>query len=378
MTDLAPMQVFRDIAVAPVSAASRHIAHGGPIWPDFDQQIAARHCRDTRPADACPATPATMQTLDEPAVWGGFLDRQFGHLIIEQMTRLPQSLRDRPDDLYLFTLPVGQTEAGVPGWVWQALKWYGLRRDRVRLVDKALSVGELRVAAQGEMMGKQVTEAAYLDLLDANMAQRALVAQPAAVVFVTRAGLVAGGQGGHAGEAYLAQVLTRAGVRVIDPARHAIAEQLAVYAGARVLVFSEGSALHGRMLLGRLAQDIHVLRRRPHRDIGAEQLAPRCRELRYHATAGRRLGARMPGGGDRWDLMPAFYDLEVVFDLFGGLGHDLRMPWDDADYRDAVQRDLHGWLETCRTSKDQLLTNLKLIADAGYVVEAPRPPAALP
>ena len=372
------MQVFQDIAVVPVTKVSRHIALGGPVWPDFDRQVAARHCRDGLAVDEGPATPATLLSLREPAVWGGFLDRQFGHLVIEQMTRLAQSARDRPDDLYLFTLLPGQTETGLPGWVWQVLNWYGVARDRVVLVDQALRVAELRVAAQGEMMGKGVTDGAYLDLLDANMARRALEVKEARVVFVTRAGLVAGGQGGHAGEAYLAQVLTQAGVRVIDPARHAIAEQMAVYAGARVLVFSEGSALHGRMLLGRIAQDIHVLRRRPNRNIGAEQLAPRCRDLRYHATVAGRLGARMPGGGDRYDLMAALYDLDVVFDLFAGLGHDLRRLWDDAAYRDAVQRDLGGWLESCRTSQGQLLTNLRLIADAGYTPEVPRLPGALP
>ena len=375
MVDLPPMLEFRDISVVPVSAAAQHIALGGPIWPAFDQQRLARHCRDQVAVDACPAGSPARRTLRSPAIWGGFLDLQFGHLIVEQLTRLPQSLRDRPDDICLFTLPPGQTEATLPDWVWQCLDWHGLPRRRVKLVSAPLRVVELRVAAQGEMMGKHLTSDGYLDLLDANWASRALVPAVSDVVFVTRAGLVSRGQGGHAGESYLAEVLIRAGVQVIDPARHAVAAQLAIYAGARVLVFSEGSAIHGRLLLGRIAQDIHILRRRPNRDLASPQLAPRCRVLRYHAAVGHRLGARMRGGNVRQDLSPALYDLKVVFDLFGSLGYDLPPLWNDMAYRDAVLHDMHGWLVNCRTDPEQRHDNIRLLAATGFAVSnSPLPP----
>jgi len=368
------MAGLHDVPVVPVRSVARHIAHGGPIWPMFDQQTTARHCRDRLPVDRSPAVPRRARLLREPAVWGGFLNPQFGHLIVEQLTRLPQSLRDRPGDLVLFTLPPRMTEATLPGWVWQALDWHGLSQSRVRLVDRALRARTLRVAAQGEMMGKDATAGAYLDLLDQNFARQALVADPAPVVFVARAGMVARGQGGHAGEAYLAQALARAGVRVVDPATLPVARQLAIYAGAQVLVFSEGSAQHGRLLLGRLHQAIHVLRRRPSRDLAAEQLAPRCDHLRYHAAVGHRLGAQMPSGTNRLDLTAALYDLDVVFDLFGQLGHDLRRDWDAAAYHAAVHHDLCGWLSHCPTDADQRQANLALLAAAGFPID----PSCLP
>ncbi len=374
MTRLAPMLEFRDVPVVPVRSVASHVARGGPIWPGFEQQTTPRHCRDRLPVDRCPAAPTRTKRLREPAIWGGFLDPQFGHLIVEQATRLPQSLHERPGDLVLFTPPPGMTEASVPIWIWQVLDWHGVARDRLRLVDRALDVRNLRVAAQGEMMGTNATDEAYLDLLDQTTVPRLPQGQPSGVVFVTRAGMVAQGQGGHAGEAYLVQELTRAGVRVIDPASLPVDRQLAIYAGAQVLVFSEGSAQHGRLLLGRLQQTIHVLRRRPNRDLAAEQLAPRCDDLRYHATVGRRLGARMPGGTTRQDLTAALYDLDVVFDLFASLGHDLRRDWDDAAYRAAVQADLRGWLVACQTDAEQRQTNLALLAAAGLPID----PTSLP
>lgn len=378
MAGLPPVQVFHQVPVVPVRSVARHVAFGGPVWPDFDRQVAPRHCRDGRPVDRCPEVPAATSLLDAAAVWGGFLDPQFGHLIVEQLTRLPQSLAERPGDPVLFTLPKGLSAQAVPGWVWQVLDWHGVPRDRVRLVDRALTVAELHVAAQGEMMGKAPTPAAYLDLLDRTSARRALVADRGGVVFVTRAGMVARGKGGHAGEGYLADALRRAGVRVVDPALLPVRRQLEVHAGARVLVFSEGSAIHGRLLLGRGAQDIHVLRRRPSRDLAAEQLAPRCDRLHYHAAVGQRLWARMRDGGERLDLTAAIYDLGVVLDLFASLGHDLRPDWDDGAYRAAVARDLRGWLSTCPIHPDQVQANRALAAAAGHDIDPPptAPPRA--
>lgn len=371
MAGLPAMQVFSDVTVVPVRAVAQHVALGGPIWPDFDRQTAARHCRDARPVDLCPPPRAPRKELTGPAVWGGFLDPQFGHLIVEQLTRLPQSLAERPDDTVLFTLPPKATAADVPDWTWALLAWFGLPRDRVRLVGRTFLARRLHVAAQGEMMGTQPTSPDYLDLLDPLPARRGLTPETEPVVFVTRAGLVARGQGGHAGEGYLAGALARAGVRVIDPVRHSVRRQLEIYAGARVLVFSEGSALQGRLLLGRLAQDIHVLRRRPNRDLAAEQLAPRCTRLQYHAAVGQRLGARMPGGIHRLDLTAALYDLAPVFDLFARLGHDLRPHWDAAAYHAAVTHDLRGWFAACITAPDQQQDNLAGLAAAGYDIDPP-------
>jgi len=365
------MQVFTDIPVVPVKSVDKHIARGGPIWPDFDRQVAARHCRDLLPVDRRAPAPAKAKPLQRAAVWGGYLDLHFGHMIIEQMTRLPQSLVERPDDLYLFTLPPGETEESLPAWVWQIMDWHGLPRRRVRLIDQPRRVTDLRVASQGEMMGTHVSSEAYIDLLDRNVNARNLVPERSRVVFVPRPGMVAQGMGGHAGEAYLCEVLTQVGVRVIDPSRHSVADQLAVYAGAEALVFCEGSAMHGRMLLGRIAQDLHVLRRRPHRDLCAEQLAPRVANLHYHAAVGHRLGARMASGIVHLNLTSAIYNLEVVFDLFGRLGYDLRPLWDPAAYRAAVAQDLRGWLAHCKTTPEQLLDNLALIARAGFPLDPP-------
>ncbi len=385
MSRLPPMQVFADIPVVPVVTRTiRHKAVGGPIWPDFERQVAARFCRNGIASDWPPERPAQMRAIAEPVVWGGFLYPQFGHFVSECITRLPQSLAERPDDLYLFTVPAGMNADTLPGHVWSVLDWFGLPRARVEVVTEPCLAAELRVAAQGEMLGKQPTDPGYLDLLDANAARNGLVARPAGTVFVTRAGFVAAGGGGHAGEAYLAAQLSRLGVRVIDPGRMPLRDQLAVYAGAETLVFSEGSALHGRCLLGRLPQDIHVLRRRPGRDTARLQLQSRCRRIAYVEAVGDSLGAARIDLRRRPHLTAALYDLDEVFRLFQGLGADLTESWDPAAYAEAVRQDIAGWMGLVPLSPEQrdlnraLLRRHRIFADPVQTSASPRPGAPLP
>lgn len=367
MSALPPMQLFHDVPVVPVTTMHRLVGVGGPIWPEFQTQVAARHCRNGKPSDRLPQRPERLRPVARPAVWGGYLIRQFGHLVAEHLTRLPQSLRDRPDDIYLFTAQPGDTAETLPPHIWQVLDWFGLRRDRVRIVLQPYLVAELRVAAQGEMLGKVPTADEYLDLLETTARRNGLVPEPHRLVFVTRAGLVAKGLGGHLGEAYLADLLARRGVRVLDPGAVSIRAQMAAYAGAGVLVFSEGSALHGRAMLGRLPQEIHVLRRRAWRNTAKTQLAPRCTRLAYHQAMCAVLGTQTETRGSRVDLEVAIYDLEAVFAVFAALGLDLRPDWDEAAYRAAVRADLAGWMARNPTTAEQAEENHAVLAEAGLM-----------
>ncbi len=372
MAALPPMQLFRDVAVVPVGKARRSVPTGGPIWHYFDAQVRARHCRDGRPSDRLPPSPAQTTPLDEPAVWGGYLIHQFGHLVAEHLTRLPQSVRDRPEDVFLFTIQPGVDAENIPAHVWDVLSWHGVPRHRVHLVTGPLLVRELRVAAQGEMLGGVPTSPDYLDILEERARLNSLRHQPHRLVFVTRAGMVASGRGGHAGEAYLAGLLARLGVLVMDPGQMSIRDQLSLYAGAELLVFSEGSALHGRTLLGRVRQEIHVLRRRSLRNTARTQLGPRCTRLAYHQVLAARLGSATETRGSRSDLEVALYDVEILFHVFAGLGIDLRPHWDDAAYRAAIRIDLDGWTAANPTSRAQTVENLDMLADLDL-----DPPAAM-
>jgi hypothetical protein len=362
---------FDEVDVVPTTGFARHIATGGPIWPEFEHQVDARHCRGEVPVDHAPARRDAVARIATPAVWGGILDRHFGHLVAEHLPRLPLSLRERPDDLYLFTLEPGLSEADIPAQIWDLLAWYGLARAQVRIVTEPLRVACLRVAPQAEMLPLVAPSHSYLALLEARAQANALSADPNEVLYVTRSGFVAQGRGGHAGEGYLVERLREQGVAVMDPADLPLRAQLAGYAGAANLVFAEGSAVHGRQILGRIPQDIHILRRRPGRSVARAMLRPRCTRLSYHSTSAALLADTFPDGRPRPGSAAAIYDRRVLFSAFAALGVDLSDGWDEGDFHAAQIDDLRGWIAHHAPTPAQIDAHRSLLASLGLDLDAP-------
>lgn len=340
------LRLFRSVPVVPPRALylNANLADGGPIWPDFETRGPVRFNRQ-KPVDHAPRPhDGPHDLIDHPSVWCGFIQRHFGHLIADHLTRVLESLAERPDDLYLFiTYPKG-SRSDVPAYFWSIVDWYGLPRSQVRIITRPAIVAELRCAPQAEKLFGDGPSPRYLALLDANMRRNGLVPQPAEILYVTRAGQLAQGKGAHAGEGYLVQVLQSLGVCVLDPARAPLTDQLARYAGARTLVFAEGSALHGRQLLGRLPQDIVVLRRRIGQSVAKDQLQPRCSRLTYADTA---RGFACPIGADSRVLTAegiSFYDTAALFQTFAALGVDLASRWSQTEFLAAQSAEAANWL----------------------------------
>jgi len=174
---------------------------------------------------------------------------------------------------------------------------------------------------------------------------------------------------------------------VIDPGRMPIRAQMQCYAQAEVLIFAEGSALHGRQLLGRLDQDIHVLRRRSGLDVSKAVLTPRCRSLHYHdvischlTTTGVFKGPAHSTPRELRHLYAAFYDLEPLFAAFADLGVPLAPHWDHAAWRQAVLDDALRWLVAQAAPVDQAVLNLirllEQISTPDELLDLAEPPPA--
>lgn len=336
------MLCFRDVAVEPATEMDRVFARGGPVWPDWETQTYARTCRGRVPQDRRPVPgEGPVERIERPCVWGGQVFGHFGHFMAEFATRLPQSLAERPEDLYLFLLPPGRTEREVPGFFRAVLDWHGLPREQVRFVaGDRLEVAELRVAAQGEQLPDVGPTPDYLELLGATWAAKGLEPVPDAYVYVTRSELYPG-HGHHAGEAYLADCLRKAGVTVIAPERMSLPEQMRVYLGARHLIFAEGSALHGRQLVGRAEQRITVLNRRAGKRTGRAMLAARAkRGVIYLDRLLGEIVLPMPDGRPRAQSALSLLDAEALVAAFARFGVDLRPVWDDAAHEAALREDL--------------------------------------
>jgi hypothetical protein len=338
--------LFRDILVVPPQKSfmiSRAV-EGGPIWPDFETQTAIRFLRRGLPRDVLPAVPAgPPEPLNEPAVWGGHVDPHFGHLVSELLTRLPWSVRERPDDLYVFAAGPGIGAAGMSDVFWEILAWFGLSRAQVRFVDAPLRAAELRVWPQGEQANWGRPDISYLRALEAIAARNGLSPVASDLLYVSREGLAAEAMGAHAGEGYLVSLLRGLGVRAIDPGALPLCEQLAHYAGARDIVFAEGSAMHGRQLLARIGQRITVLVRRPAERLAEGALGARVRDLHYAEAARHLAVAIRADGAELTQRALSFYDPPALFAAFARHGIDLAPHWDEAAYRAARDADSAAW-----------------------------------
>lgn len=334
---------FADVPVMPLQAFRAHDPQGGPVWPDFDRQTTARFCREAGvPVDVPPTLEPCRFEIEEDAIWGGYIHPHFGHLISEHLTRILPSILARPDDVVLFILERDRAADSVPTFFYDILNWYGVPRERTRIITQPALVRRLSVVPQGEVLWGKSPDASYLDILDALPARNGISPVPGDIVYVSRSGLVTQGQGSHLGEGYLIQLLQELGVAILDPARLSLCEQLEHYAGAKTLIFAEGSAMHGRQLLGRVKQDLYVLKRRV-RKLARPMLRPRVKSLAYVNANGGILRVRDRADKGFPHRNAVFYRTEPLLGCFDMMGLNVRGIWKQDDYLAAALSDAAQW-----------------------------------
>lgn len=349
-----PDLVLRDVPVVPSSRFHREVTFdGGPVWPEFPEPPVVRHLVHGKMVDVN-ATPAANPgpVRSEPFVWGGRCLFHFGHLAAEHMNRIPGSLYRNPDAKVIFVLPPGKRVADVPRYFLDMTAWFGAPAERIHFVTKPFVAWDLHVSPQTEHMSADDTPAWYLDLLDELPRLNNLAPVPNRALYVHRCGQLAKGNGAHAGETALVSALKRAGVAIMDPGQGSIIEQMALYAGAKLLIFAEGSALHGRQLLGRVDQSILVLRRRPRSVMARVQIIPRCTSLEYAPVVG---GFAAPVHRNGKIMLPhgiTFTNLPELFRTMSAHGIDIEPHWDQEAYEADKARDAGIWIKKILSRPD--------------------------
>jgi hypothetical protein len=348
-----PLLAFENVPILPYTwllEASRPggTAHcGGPLWPDWGRQTAARHCRRGRPVDVPPAALPPEETLTEPIAWSGAIVRHFGHQIAEFSTRILPTLRDWPEAVFAFGVKPESEIVSLdttPRFFTELLAWFGVPPERVRIVSRPMLASRLLVAPQGEQFGALGGDIGptpdYLDAVDEVVRLRLATVHRRGTLYVSRAAQ----RTRFAGEAELERALARAGVEIFRPENFPLQEQLRRYAGAERLLFAEGSALHGLQLLGRGLGDVCVLTRRAGSTMAAAAIRPRTRSLEYLDFSAGLVHTLDPSG------RPGIHGGLAVLDerrLVGGLetlGIHVSPHWDATRFRAACDNDAREWI----------------------------------
>jgi hypothetical protein len=304
---------------------------GGPAWPWFRLRVLSRTCRGILPfpRDVRPSRwdgPADRQSV---GIWCGPVSPHFGHMVADFAMRIAAAAQRHSDLPLVFSMwPTPDEEP--PAFFWALLDHLGARRERVILVRRPTRFDTLHVYPQAERLFGRGPSESHLDLMDRVAAARGPADRDIACLFVSRSRLP---DGRLAGEDYIDGVLAAAGATVMHPEDLDLTEQLQLYRRARSMIFSEGSAVHGLQLLGRLDAEVTVLVRRPGARIASASLRPRLAALRYENVTAGPIHGRGPTGRIQRDRSLMLIDTARLLALFDRLGIPARTHWDETRYR---------------------------------------------
>lgn len=354
---LEPLMCMRDVPIMPTTLSEKTLYNGGPYWPNWYKQFMPRHSRNgLRMNSTLVPIPDNLPRIDESLIWGGTVHRHFGHQVAEYSTRVLQAATTLPNFRILFSLWSGGEIDQIPSFFWQIMDWYGISRDRVVFALTPFIASEIWVAAQSEQLGGPGPSQAYLRLLEENARERGM--QPVAhrYLYVSREKMLFRGLATMLGEGYFSNCLRALGVHILVPEETTIVDQLSHYAGTEHLIFAQGSAMHGRQLLGFVDQHISVLQRRPHGRQGLMELLPRCTRLTYCETAKGTIARIQQDGSRDFVRGVSVYDTQTLLSSMARIGLDLRPVWNNEIYLRHCEADLETWTRAAFTANHQAKT----------------------
>lgn len=276
-----PTLAWQDPLVGPPSVGFR----GGPIILN-DEWQALRHTRYGYPADTFNLETAITEKLPGRYLYAGPAYDHFGHVMSEMVHRLLPSAECMENRCLLMIAPLGDEKTtgfdALPRFFQEVLGFFAIDPARIVIINQDLIVEELTIFEQGSDFGGG-PKPGYLELL-AGFTERLLgkkrrAAEGSEKLYVSRSSLPGGG--GFLGESYIEELLSAHGFHILKPEKLPLIEQMVLYRNADLVVFPEGSAVHGVELLGAgdLKRVVFIPRRDDHIDIFARVLGPRASEF---------------------------------------------------------------------------------------------------
>lgn len=339
--------LYNSVIVMPIESFHQGaMFRGGPLWPCYAWQWKARHARGWLPIprDAAPSFLAEPTTTIPQAIWCGPIAFHFGHAVADFGMRIAESAYSGLQCPLLFAME-SQLDIDPPEYFWQILRHLKIETDRVVIVRSPVKVEKLYVYPQSEVRGGAGPSRRHLDLMDRITGS---AANPATntKVYVSRSRLHENHNfpvGQIAAESYIENALTQAGFTTIHPEEMPVDQQLEAYKNASTLIFSEGSALHGLQLLGRIHAKLGIISRRKGKSMPTASFRCRVQQLTHiNAVHGMIYSLRANGRADKTRAISVL-DQKHLIESLTTFGVDLTGVWDAGAYRRARNDDIKAW-----------------------------------
>ena len=317
---------------------------------------SAEGCFDRFEVHLIEGDPNGFPVVSGPAVYAGPFFAHFGHMLAECIHRLwaatlVPALRDAG---IVFQATVEGTR---PAWLDPILVLCGIDPARVMLVRTPTRFETLYVPEQGRALGGDILIPDYPSLFPLAPIDP-MPAGASSRVYVSRSHHIHSGS--YLGESLIESVLAGAGFDILHPEELAIREVVARLAGADMIVFAEGSAIHHLELCGPVEARILLIGRRGGTDLRFGRLL-RSLAADLHIFAGKRATICLDWESEdlpRRGRGCSFVDIPALIAALSEFtGVAMPVP-DAATRRDAISRDLLRFLLDPRsgtTSNDKQL-----------------------
>lgn len=334
---------------------------GGPVLETPELQ-SFRHHRGWSTFDHFAPDAAYPDRLDGDYVYAGPLFDHFGHFISEMAHRIiPAHTRALGHKFLFVTTEVGGASTDlldIAPFVRDILSFLRINSENAVVVNRNTVVERLHLFDQGARLAGPA-KLAYLDEVrefsTARLDELCGDAPRPRKLYVSRSALPK--LGSLLGERYVEGELAREGFAVYRPELDPFVVQMDHYRKADIVVFAEGSAVHGTELLGsRMMGETFLIPRSPQAHIFDRVLEPRSRRYarldvsRYVGTAIYEPGSGSPSfhrGASllRPRALPQTFRKEGI----------ANMPtFSLAAHAKAVARDLVGYFREVRRSRAPL------------------------
>jgi capsular polysaccharide biosynthesis protein len=208
--------------------------------------------------------------LDATFYYCGVCFNNFGHFVLESLSRLWAYEQYRNDNVYLiFHKHLGQPDfLNKRNFVYQVLKGFNIPLERVLFLDDVVLLKKVIIPEQKYGYGICMKpEPKFIDFIRTFTIKGSIPKEFENVdsVYVSRSQMPSN-KGKPIGEKEFEEYLVANGYKILYPEKYTVYQQLAIYNKAKKIVFCDGGALHACILLPDIQADICVIaRRRDHR-----------------------------------------------------------------------------------------------------------------
>lgn len=257
--------------------------------------------------------------IKQPVVFSGIFWNNFGHFLLESLARLWAYEHVRGLDPYLLFylnwVPPKYLEK--ENYAYQVLSGFNIPHNRVVFTDKPVMIKDILIPSQ--KYGYTYCKNPDADMMKFIRSFRYPAIMPkgfeeAEKIYVSRS-KIPDGAGKPIGEKHFDEYLASNGYKIFHPEFYNLYQQLTLYSRVNKIIFCDGGALHGCILLPDLKAEVAVIARRRDADYDCREITDQFVGYRKEVVWIDAVKEQYQFGLESWDAVSFVDWFEVSVQL---------------------------------------------------------------